>query len=122
MNAKKENANFRQARRFHREGILSLKDYFNNIVELYQFEPKKKYVETLINTDESDATTISDSSDEESEINELSEQLNNSTLESREPHSMPPANEPDQQQTQTEDNAVCNLCLKTFKKGAHTSP
>ena len=93
LNAKKEapaqrtevtvrEANFRQARRFHREGNLPLKDYFNNIVELHQFEPKKKYVETLQNTDESDATTISDSSDEDGEINELSEQLNNITLES----------------------------------------
>ena len=126
-------ANFRQARRFHREGILSLKDYFTNIVELHQFVPKNKYIETLEKQIESDATTISDRSDEEGEVNELSGQLKNSTLESHESHNTPPAPayEPETQQTQSEsqpvtrseslseleDNAVCNLCLKTFKKG-----
>ena len=57
--------NFCQARRFHREGIISLVDYFKQINNLYKFEPKKKYVEELEDTDESDATSISDASDED---------------------------------------------------------
>jgi len=39
--------NFRQARRFHRQGIISLTDYIKQIINLYKFEPKKKYVEEL---------------------------------------------------------------------------
>ena len=79
-NAKKENAkapaqkpevalreaNFRQARRFHRDGKLSFSDYYATILDLHKFEPRKKYVEQLEDTDASDATSISDNSDEDS--------------------------------------------------------
>ena len=79
-NAKKENAkapaqkpevalreaNFRQSRRFHRDGKLSFSDYYATILDLHKFEPRKKYVEQLEDTDASDATSISDNSDEDS--------------------------------------------------------
>ena len=58
-------ANFRQARRFHREGMISLADYYKQILDIFKFEPKKKYVEELEDTDESDATSISDISENE---------------------------------------------------------
>jgi hypothetical protein len=94
---------FRQARRFHREGIISLSDYFKQIVNLYRFEPKKKYVEELENTDESDATSISDMSDEED--NEEDAEINNDAptehqqdnelpLSSLPPSSLPPSSLP----------------------------
>ena len=38
--------NFRQARRFHREGIISLVDYFKQINNLYKFEPKKSMLKS----------------------------------------------------------------------------
>lgn len=85
-NAKKENAkappqktavalreaNFGQARRFHRDGKLSFSDYFATILDLHKFEPKKKYIEQLEDTDVSDGTSISDSSHEDDNTSEKS--------------------------------------------------
>ena len=73
-NAKKENAkapaqkadvalreaNFRQIRRLYRDGKVSYKDYFESILEIQKFEPKKKYIEDLEDTSESDTTSISE--------------------------------------------------------------
>jgi hypothetical protein len=64
-------ANFRQARRFFRDNKLSYNDYKLAIRDLFKFEPKKKYVEELEDTGESDATSISENSEEE--IDEIEE-------------------------------------------------
>ena len=66
-------ANFRQARRFHRDGMISLADYYKQILDIFKFEPKNKYVEELEDTGESDATSISDISDENNEDDECDE-------------------------------------------------
>jgi hypothetical protein len=61
-------ANFRQARRFHRDGMISFADYYKQILDIFKFEPKKKYVEELADTGESDVTSISDISDEGQDV------------------------------------------------------
>ena len=61
-------ANFRQARRFHRDGMISFADYYKQILDIFKFEPKKKYVEELADTGESDVTSISDISDEDQDV------------------------------------------------------
>jgi hypothetical protein len=37
------------------------------ITIIYQFEPKKKYVKELVDTDESDATSVNEESEKENE-------------------------------------------------------
>ena len=87
FNAKKENAkapyqrkddltrysNFCSFRRQHREGRLNLDDYILEILYLSKFEPKKKYVEELEDTFESDGTSISNSSTEEERNDDFNE-------------------------------------------------
>ena len=84
QNAKKENARapaqkpqdveretkFRQLRKWYRDGKITFAHYHEEILELHQFEPKKKYVEELEDTDESDPPSISDDSDAEIEEND----------------------------------------------------
>ena len=58
--AKKE-TEFVQLRTLFRTKVVRFKDYFNLILNLYQFYPKKKYVEPLLDTD------VSDSEDDEAD-------------------------------------------------------
>ena len=51
-------ANFRQARCFHLDGTISFADYYKQILDIFKFEPKKKYVEELEDLSESDVTSI----------------------------------------------------------------
>ena len=44
--------------------MISLANYYKQILDIFKFEPKKQYVKELEYTDESDATSISDISDE----------------------------------------------------------
>ena len=57
--AKKE-TEFVQLRTLFRTKVVRFKDYFNLILNLYIFYPKKKYVELLLDTD------VSDSEDDDS--------------------------------------------------------
>jgi len=41
------------------------KYFFLVITIIYQFEPKKKYVKELVDTDESDATSVNEESEKE---------------------------------------------------------
>ena len=59
------NIKFKTARNFYKEGKLSFKNYYESILSIHEFAPKKKYVEELEDTDDSDA--ISDNSDDENE-------------------------------------------------------
>ena len=62
-------SNFRKCRRQHRESKLNLDGFMLEILDLFKFEPKKKYVEELEDTFDSDTTSISkSSSDEEREM------------------------------------------------------
>ena len=61
MNAKKDSAkappqrgddairdaNFRHVRRFHRDGMISLADYYKQILDIFKFEPKKNMLKNL---------------------------------------------------------------------------
>ena len=49
-NLTKLDANFRQARRFHREGMLSLGDYYSQIINNFKFDEQT-------NTSASDLTS-----------------------------------------------------------------
>jgi len=64
---------FRSFRRQHREGRLNLDDYILEFLDLFKFEPKKKYVEKLEDTFESDGTSISNSSTEEERNDDFNE-------------------------------------------------
>ena len=59
----------KRAKDYIRIGI-SLADYYKQILDLFKFEPKKKYSEELEDTGESNATSISDISDENNEDEE----------------------------------------------------
>ena len=58
---------FREARRYHRRGDITLDVYYKNIRDLYKFEPRKKYVEELQDTAESDSESGSDSDESDPE-------------------------------------------------------
>ena len=64
----KRDANFKQLKVLLIDGSISLKVYIDRIVDLYKFEPKKKYVEDLEDTDDSDATEDEDDESEEDPI------------------------------------------------------
>jgi len=59
----KRDANFKQLKDLLNDGSINLKVYIDRIVDLYRFEPKKKYTEELEDTDDSDSE-IEDDSDE----------------------------------------------------------
>jgi len=62
---------FKQLKDLLKDGTISLEVYINKILDVHKFEPKKKYVEELVDTDESDATSVDeDTDDEESEEEE----------------------------------------------------
>ena len=67
---KERNIKFRLTRKLHRKGKLSTEVYAQEILEIYKFVPKKKYVEDLADTEESDDTEIEDSSDDDENANE----------------------------------------------------
>ena len=54
---------FKQLKDLLNDGSINLKVYIDRIVDLYRFEPKKKYIEELEDTDDSDSE-IEDDSDE----------------------------------------------------------
>jgi hypothetical protein len=59
---------FKQLKDLLKVGTISLEVYINKILDIHKFEPKKKYVEELVDTDESDSTSVDeDTDDEESE-------------------------------------------------------
>ena len=59
---------FKQLKDLLKDGTISLEIYINKILDIHKFEPKKKYVEELVDTDESDARSVDeDTNDEESE-------------------------------------------------------
>ena len=47
------------------EDIITLEVHITKILNIYNFEPKKKYIEELEDTGESDATSIDKDTDEE---------------------------------------------------------
>jgi hypothetical protein len=47
------------------EGRVTLQVYYTRVVDLYTFEPRKKYVEELVDTDESDVTSDEDDTDDD---------------------------------------------------------
>ena len=62
---------FKQLKDLLKDVTISLEVYINKISDLHKFEPKKKYVEELVDIDESDGTSVDeDTDDEESEEEE----------------------------------------------------
>ena len=64
-------AEFRKLRELYKAGKVTLKVYTDEILDIYRFEPKRKYIEELLDTDESDDEDAeddgTDTSDEEDE-------------------------------------------------------
>ena len=61
-------------RLFHRQSIISFTDY-QKILNIYQFFPKNKYVEELLDTDDSDVTGEEDKDATDYEVDEDSEYI-----------------------------------------------
>ena len=107
-------------KQFLTEGSITLSVYLSRITDLYKFEPKRKYVEELLDTDESDATSDDDdsssssSTDSESDNNEdidlnNDEVVNNANVEVEAPNRNPvPAN------VQVIDKIPCDICGKYY--------
>ena len=58
-------AKFKQYKEFLKDGALTLRKYIDEIVNIYSIEPKRKYAEDLVDTDESDATENEEDTDKE---------------------------------------------------------
>ena len=56
----KRDANFKQLKALLIDGSITLNVYLNRIIKLFEFVPRKKYVEELENTDDSDAESSID--------------------------------------------------------------
>ena len=54
--------NFIQVRYFHRQSMITFVNYLSQIINLYAFVPKKKYVEDLEDTSDSDSEVSDESS------------------------------------------------------------
>jgi hypothetical protein len=54
------------------EGLVTLQVYYTRVVDLYKFEPRKKYVEELVDTDESDVTSDEDDTDDDEAMDQES--------------------------------------------------
>jgi hypothetical protein len=63
------------------DGSITLKVYIDRIVDLYRFEPKKKYIEELEDTDDSDSEIEYDS--DESVASEEDEEIDTEATTSR---------------------------------------
>ncbi|CAF1154614.1 unnamed protein product [Brachionus calyciflorus] len=50
----KRNSNLKQLKDLLNDGSITLKVYLDRIIDIHKFEPKKKYVTELADTDESD--------------------------------------------------------------------
>jgi hypothetical protein len=58
-------ANLKQMKQLLSEWLVTLQVYYTRIVDLYTFEPRKKNVEELVDTDESDVTFDEDDTDDD---------------------------------------------------------
>jgi hypothetical protein len=56
---------FDLTRKKYKKGNLTLKNYLSEILDLYNFEPKKKYFEKLVDTSEYDSTDVEDDSEDD---------------------------------------------------------
>jgi hypothetical protein len=60
---RERNIQFKTTRSLFKTKELSFRVYYQSILNMHEFFPKKKYVEELEDTDSSDATSISDDSE-----------------------------------------------------------
>ena len=49
---------FRRAREQYRKGRSTVEQYISDILDIFRFEPKRKYVEELVDTVISDSTDV----------------------------------------------------------------
>jgi hypothetical protein len=59
------------------DGIITFKKYHEYIMDLYKFQPKKKYIEELIDTDESELSDNDENDKTDDEIEEPFDENNN---------------------------------------------
>jgi hypothetical protein len=125
-------AQFKQMKQLLNAGSITLEVYINSIVDLYKFEPRKKYVEKLFDTDESDATSDEDDdSDDDSDTNKSDIESNDTLVDENQP--IIPAIEPTsslirigksnrnfvvQNDNYVDENGkiICDICGKRFTK------
>jgi hypothetical protein len=81
MKTKGKMSNFKQLKDLLNDGSINLKVYIDRIVDLYRFEPKKKYTEELEDTDDSDSEIEYDS--DESVASEEDEEIDTEATTSR---------------------------------------
>ena len=59
------------------DGIITFKKYHEYIMDLYKFQPQKKYIEELIDTDESELSDNDENDKTDDEIEESFDENNN---------------------------------------------
>jgi hypothetical protein len=57
--------NFVQIRSLHKQSLITFQVYLSQILDLYSFKPKTKYVEDLLDTDVSDDSSFSEEESDE---------------------------------------------------------
>ena len=100
----KRDANFKQLKYLLNDGSITLKAYIDRIVDLYRFEPKKKYVEELEDTDDSDSEIEYES--DESVASEEDEEIDTEATTSR----------PLIDEVADDGKIPCDQCGKRFTK------
>ena len=99
---RRRNDKYIDNRDLYKAGKLSFKDYYDCVLNIHEFAPKKKYVEELQDTDVSDATSISDDSDCEnaSAISSITTEVETLLT----------------SVSITQDQVVCEFCKEIYKK------
>jgi len=107
------------------DGTISLEGYFNKILDFHQFEPKKNYVEEIVDTDESDASSVDeDTDDEESEEEYESHHTDSEEIFTNEILSVANAIEEEVVVAVVIDDGkvACDICGKRYKVYFFTAP
>ena len=118
----KRDANFKQLKALLIDSSITLNVYLDRIVKLFEFLPRKKYVEELENTDDSDAESDEDDDSDEEDIEEIKEApivlMDQPTTSQSRPLIRIGGNFDDAFKTAVEDangKIACNICGKRYK-------
>ena len=102
-------ANLKQMKQLLNDGLVSISTYYSRVQDLYEFEPRRKYVEELVDTDDSDVTSDDNDDSDESDHDSDAQPCANE----------PSANEPTASEpviVEDDGKIACETCGKRFKQ------
>ena len=105
---KKPEIQIRDANFQPNDGLVSISTYHSRVQDLYEFEPRRKYVEELVDTDDSDVTSDDNDDSDESDHDSDAQPYANE----------PSANEPSASEpviVEDDGKIACETCGKRFK-------